>query len=189
MPLSDSVHEQATQILLNHAEISRIMCKIYNSIPASHPVSSTISFEFVYMKMKVEFWCVSRPSHTFVFCRIATFSIFSCQKKCFLLKIKHSQAHRNSTLQYKIQQSVFRAKNGKVPPYIIKFAPGPADPISGLLPKLKTNSVTTRNLGMFPKQMYLDTILVFQSNVCPRLSSDTKRKQVPHRAGQFEHTS
>ena len=36
--------------------------------------------------------------------------------------IKHSQAHRNSTLQYKIQQSVFRAKNWRVPPYIIKFA-------------------------------------------------------------------
>ena len=36
--------------------------------------------------------------------------------------IKHSQEHRNSTLQYKIQQSVFRAKNWRVPPYIIKFA-------------------------------------------------------------------
>ena len=54
MPLLDSVLEQATQILLNHAEISMIMC-IYNSIPASHLVSLIISFEFVYMKMKVEF--------------------------------------------------------------------------------------------------------------------------------------
>ena len=33
MPLLDSVHEQATQILLNHAEIPMIMCNIYNSIP------------------------------------------------------------------------------------------------------------------------------------------------------------
>ena len=67
MPLLDSVLEQATQILLNHAEISMIMCNIYNSIPASHLVSLIISFKFVYMKMKVEFWCISRPSHTFVF--------------------------------------------------------------------------------------------------------------------------
>ena len=66
MPLLDSVHEQATQILLNHAEIPMIMCNIYNSIPASHLDSSIISFEFVYMKMKVEFWCISRPSHTFL---------------------------------------------------------------------------------------------------------------------------
>ena len=28
---------------------------------------SVCGFEFVYMKMKVEFWCISRPSHTFVF--------------------------------------------------------------------------------------------------------------------------
>ena len=55
MPLLNSVLEQATQILLNHAEISMIMCNIYNSIPASHLVSLIISFEFVYMKMKVEF--------------------------------------------------------------------------------------------------------------------------------------
>ena len=52
---ADSVLKQATQILLNHAEISMIMCNIYNSIPASHLVSLIISFEFVYMKMKVEF--------------------------------------------------------------------------------------------------------------------------------------
>ena len=87
MALLDSVHEQATQILLNHAEIPMIMCNIYNSIPATHFVSSII------MKMKVE-----------------------------LLMIKHSQAHKNSTLQYKIQQSVFRAKNWGVPPYISKYA-------------------------------------------------------------------
>ena len=31
MPLLDNVLEQATQILLNHAEISMIMCNIYNS--------------------------------------------------------------------------------------------------------------------------------------------------------------
>ena len=39
MPLLDSVPEQATQILLNHAEISMIMCNTHNSIPASHLVS------------------------------------------------------------------------------------------------------------------------------------------------------
>ena len=43
--------------------------------------------------------------------------------------IKHSQAHKNSTLQYKIQQSVFRAKK-----LYYQICPGPADPISGLLP-------------------------------------------------------
>ena len=42
MPLLDSLLEQATQILLNHAEISMIMCNIYNSIPASHLVSLII---------------------------------------------------------------------------------------------------------------------------------------------------
>ena len=80
MPLLDSVHEQATQILLNHAEIPMIMCNIYNSIPAIHLVSSIISFEFVYMKMKVEFWCIL---HSY-FGQIATFSIFSCQKMLFI---------------------------------------------------------------------------------------------------------
>ena len=34
MPQLDSVHEQASQILLNHAEIPMIMCNIDNSIPA-----------------------------------------------------------------------------------------------------------------------------------------------------------
>ena len=55
MPLLDSVHEQATQILLNHAEMTMIMFNIYNSIPAFHLDVSIISFEFVYMKIKVEF--------------------------------------------------------------------------------------------------------------------------------------
>ena len=86
--------------------------------PPPHLDSSIISYEFVHMKMKVEF--PDRASHSY-FGWIATFSIFSCQK-CFLLMTKHSQGHRNSTLQYKIQQSVFRAKNWRVPPYIIKLA-------------------------------------------------------------------
>ena len=75
---------------------------------------------------------------------IATFSILSCQK-CFLLMIKHSQAHRNSTLQYEIQQSLFRAKSWRVPLYIIKFTSDPACRMSGLLPlqKHETTRATT----------------------------------------------
>ena len=45
MPLLDGVLEQATQILLNHAKISKITWNIYNSIPASHLVSLITSFE------------------------------------------------------------------------------------------------------------------------------------------------
>ena len=52
MPLLDSVHEQATQILRNHAEIPMIMCNIYNPIPASVLDISITNFEFAYMKMK-----------------------------------------------------------------------------------------------------------------------------------------
>ena len=37
MPLLDSVQEEATQILLNHAEIPIIICNIYNSITAPLP--------------------------------------------------------------------------------------------------------------------------------------------------------
>ena len=54
MPMLDSVHEQATQILINHAEIPMIMGNIYNSVPASHLDFSIISFEFVYYINKVE---------------------------------------------------------------------------------------------------------------------------------------
>ena len=81
--LLDSVLEQATQILLKHAEISMIMCNIYNSIPASHLVSLIISFVFVYMKMKVEFWCISRPSHTFVFWPDSHIKHFQLPKNAF----------------------------------------------------------------------------------------------------------
>ena len=55
MLLLDSVHEQATQILRNHAEIPMIMCNIYNPIPASVLDISITSFEVAYMKMKEEF--------------------------------------------------------------------------------------------------------------------------------------
>ena len=34
MPLLDSVQEQDTQILINHAATHMIICNIYNSIPA-----------------------------------------------------------------------------------------------------------------------------------------------------------
>ena len=44
MPLLDS--EQATQNLLNRAEIPMIICNSYNSIPASHLDFSIIRFEF-----------------------------------------------------------------------------------------------------------------------------------------------
>ena len=53
--------------------------------------------------------------------------------------------HRNSTLQYEIQQSVFRAKSWRVPPYIIKFASGPADRMSGLLHLQKHNNNNNNN--------------------------------------------
>ena len=49
MPLLDSVHEQATQILLNHAELPMIMCNTCPNLDYS-----ITSFEFVYMEMKVE---------------------------------------------------------------------------------------------------------------------------------------
>ena len=48
-----------------------------------------------------------------------------------------SQTHRNNNLQYRMQQSVFIAKNLRLPPYIIKFAPCEADGISVLLPERK----------------------------------------------------
>ena len=66
MPLLDSVYWQNTQILLNHAEIPMLMSNIYNSVPPSHLDITITSFEFVYMKMKVELWFISRLSHTFL---------------------------------------------------------------------------------------------------------------------------
>ena len=53
-------------------------------IPVSHLDFSIISFQFVYMKMKVEFLVFRDQPHFRIFGRIATFSILSCKKMLFI---------------------------------------------------------------------------------------------------------
>ena len=62
--LLESVQEQASLILLNHAEIPMPMWNNNSKLPANRFYFSIISFQFVYMKMKVE---NTSTSHAFEF--------------------------------------------------------------------------------------------------------------------------
>ena len=119
MPLLDSVHEQAAQILLNHAEIPMIECNIYNSIPAPPRFFDNQLRVWVHENERRILMHFQTKPHIRILVGLPHLVIWVA-KKCFLLIIKHFQAHRNNPLQYEIQQSVFRAKNWRVPPYIIK---------------------------------------------------------------------
>ena len=68
MPLQDVVHEQDTQILLNHAQLAMVMWQKLQRKTCPPPLNfSNTSFKSVFMKIKVEFWWISRLSHPFVF--------------------------------------------------------------------------------------------------------------------------
>ena len=124
MPLQDVVHEQDTQILLNHAQLAMVMWQKLQRKPAPPPQFFKHQLQVCVYENKGRILMNFETKPPFRILARSPHLVFWVVKNVFLLMIKQFQTHRNNNGQYILEWRVFRAKNWRVPPYSIKFAHG-----------------------------------------------------------------